>query len=117
MIERALANDMTPLSSTIDAFATRITAAITKLRRDVDQLKFTEMSMIFGTMEITEMLIDSEVPPATTRDEEKLGVDKKSSYERLTEVEEAMIDSALQISLRDTTMDGSSVTDTPGMNA
>uniref|UniRef100_M1DI53 Polyprotein protein n=1 Tax=Solanum tuberosum TaxID=4113 RepID=M1DI53_SOLTU len=49
-------------------------------------------------------------------DKEQLGVDKQETYEGLTEVEEAMIDSAVHISLTDTTMAGSSVTDTPGTN-
>jgi len=69
MIERSLTNVMTPLSVFIDALATRIAvcekgqgatnevmalkAAIAELRNDVDQLKSTDMSMIFGTVKIS----------------------------------------------------------------
>uniref|UniRef100_M1DS59 Integrase core domain containing protein n=1 Tax=Solanum tuberosum TaxID=4113 RepID=M1DS59_SOLTU len=53
-------------------------------------------------------------------DEEQLGADEEATFEGLTEVEEAMIDSPVQFSLADTTIAGSSVatnvtsgTDTP----
>jgi len=43
-------------------------------------------------------------------------IDEEASYEGLAEVEEAMIDSAVQISLADTTIARSSVIDTLGTN-
>ncbi|XP_049364534.1 uncharacterized protein LOC125829340 [Solanum verrucosum] len=85
MIERALTATLTPLSVSINDLAIRIyvcmrghvathevtalKTVIAELRKDVDQLKFTDMSMIFGTMEIPDMPCDSNVPPATARDE------------------------------------------------
>uniref|UniRef100_M1DRZ8 Polyprotein protein n=1 Tax=Solanum tuberosum TaxID=4113 RepID=M1DRZ8_SOLTU len=83
------------------------------------------MSMIFGTMEIPDMPTDSHVPPATTEDEvqadevaateseadthkEQLGVYQETTLESLTEIDEAMVQSAVQISLADTSMAGSS---------
>ncbi|KAG5630838.1 hypothetical protein H5410_002555 [Solanum commersonii] len=114
MIKRALIDAVTLLSSTIDALAARIAvcecgqwatkgvmvlkAAIAELRRDVDQLKSTDMSMIFRTVEITDMLSNTD-----------LGVYEEASYEGLTDIEEAMIDSIVQISLADTTIAGSSI--------
>ncbi|KAG5590190.1 hypothetical protein H5410_040704 [Solanum commersonii] len=94
-------------------------AAIIMLRRDVDQLKSTNMSMIFGTMEITHVLVEPDIPLATTEDdvrveevvdpeskvetdEEMLEVAGEASYEGLTETEEAMIDATVQTSLADT---------------
>uniref|UniRef100_M1DAH1 Polyprotein protein n=1 Tax=Solanum tuberosum TaxID=4113 RepID=M1DAH1_SOLTU len=55
MIERAHADDVTPLSSTIDALAARIVS--------------TDMSMIFGMVEILDMPVDPDMPLATTGDE------------------------------------------------
>uniref|UniRef100_M1DXP7 Polyprotein protein n=1 Tax=Solanum tuberosum TaxID=4113 RepID=M1DXP7_SOLTU len=77
------------------------------------------MSMIFETLEIPDMPTDTEIPLATTRDEvrveevdaaeseaetdeEQLGFDEEASYEGVTEIEEAMVDSVVQISLADT---------------
>jgi len=48
---------------------TALKAAIAELGKDVDQLKSTDMSMIFGTVEIPDIPADSDVPPATTGDE------------------------------------------------
>uniref|UniRef100_M1DQW7 Putative plant transposon protein domain-containing protein n=1 Tax=Solanum tuberosum TaxID=4113 RepID=M1DQW7_SOLTU len=112
----------------------------------------------FGTVEIADMLVDSDMPPPTIgdevradevaaaefeaetdeslyffkfnqlnklidevradevasaefeaeTDEEQLGVDEETTYDGLTEVEEAMVQSAVQISLLDTSMAGSS---------
>uniref|UniRef100_M1DFR2 Polyprotein protein n=1 Tax=Solanum tuberosum TaxID=4113 RepID=M1DFR2_SOLTU len=82
MIQTALADAVTPLSAAIDAFLARIEmcersqgateevtalrATIVVLRGNVDQLKFTDMSMIFGTVDIP---YDPDMPPATTGDE------------------------------------------------
>ncbi|KAG5609857.1 hypothetical protein H5410_021138 [Solanum commersonii] len=111
----------TPLNVSIDTLTTRIAAceqgqgateevttlnaAIVELRKDVHQLKSTNMSMIFGNVEIPDMPADTDLPPTTIRDE-------KATYEGLTEREQAMIDSAKYISLADTTMAESSVIDT-----
>ncbi|KAG5576654.1 hypothetical protein H5410_056788 [Solanum commersonii] len=59
VIQTALADVVTPLSTTIDALATRIAS-------DVDQLKSTNMFMIFEMVEIPDV---PNMPPATTRDE------------------------------------------------
>ncbi|XP_049363600.1 uncharacterized protein LOC125828325 [Solanum verrucosum] len=106
MIQTALADVVTPLSTTIDAFAARISvckcgqwatkevtalkAAIAVLRSDVDQLKSTDMSMIFGTVEILDV---PDMPPATTGDEIRVeeAVDLESEakiYEEMLEVAE-----------------------------
>ncbi|KAG5575764.1 hypothetical protein H5410_055898 [Solanum commersonii] len=100
----------------------------------MDQLKSTDISMILGMVEISDMPVDPNMPLATIgdevrtkevaavefeaeTDEEQLGVYEKATYEGLIKVEEARVDSAVQISLADTTMVESSVTDTPGTNA
>uniref|UniRef100_M1DKS5 Polyprotein protein n=1 Tax=Solanum tuberosum TaxID=4113 RepID=M1DKS5_SOLTU len=96
------------------------------------------MSMIFRTVQIPDMPIDTDVPPATTRDkvgaeeldaaeseaendEEHIGVDEEATYEGLTEVEEAMVDSAVHISLAEKPMvdpSGAGTADvTPGTDA
>jgi len=141
MIERVLTASVTPLSVSIDTLAARIAvceqgqgaidevtdlmAAIVKLRKDVDQMKSTYMSMIFGTVDIPDMPADMEVPLATIgeevraegvvaaeseveTDKEQLSVDEEATYEGLTGVEEAMVQSAVQTSLRDTTLAGPS---------
>lgn len=53
---------------------TVLRAIIVELRRDVDQLKSTDMPMIFGNVEIpndldTDILACSNVPPTTIEDE------------------------------------------------
>ncbi|KAG5605203.1 hypothetical protein H5410_026695 [Solanum commersonii] len=81
MIQTALDDTVTPLSSTIDPLATNIAvckrgqgatdevttlkADIVVLQSDVDRLKSTDISMIFGIVEIPDV---SELLPATTRD-------------------------------------------------
>ncbi|KAG5585939.1 hypothetical protein H5410_046373 [Solanum commersonii] len=131
MIKKALIDTMTPLSLSINALATWIAvckqglgateevmalkAATAELRRDMDQLMSTYMSMIFRTVEFPDMLVDLDMPLSTTGD--KLSVDEEDSFEGLIEVEEAIIDSIVHISLSDTTMAGLSVTDTSSTNA
>uniref|UniRef100_M1DVM6 Polyprotein protein n=1 Tax=Solanum tuberosum TaxID=4113 RepID=M1DVM6_SOLTU len=83
MIERALVDCVTPLSSTIDAIAKRIA------------VKSTDISMIFGTVEIPDMPVDPVMPLATTEDEvrtEKVAVTKseaETDEEQMGVVEEA----------------------------
>uniref|UniRef100_M1DD14 Polyprotein protein n=1 Tax=Solanum tuberosum TaxID=4113 RepID=M1DD14_SOLTU len=77
------------------------------------------MSMIFGMVEILDVPVKPDMPPATTgddviveeaadpetdaeTDEEILGVVVEASCEGLTETEEAMVDAVLQASLADT---------------
>ncbi|XP_049410659.1 uncharacterized protein LOC125873854 [Solanum stenotomum] len=128
MIEKAFSDVVTPLSADIDALAARIVvcergqeateevtvlkAAIAVLRRDVDQMWSTDMSMIFGTVEIPDVLIELDMPSATIgddvraeevvdleseaeTDEEMVGVAEEVSYEGLTETEEAMVDATV----------------------
>ncbi|KAG5619847.1 hypothetical protein H5410_005065 [Solanum commersonii] len=85
------------------ALATRIvvttlTATIAALRKDMDQLKSIDMSMIFGMIEIPNMLVEPGMPLNTTKDDvrveevadpeseaemdkEMFGVAEKASYE------------------------------------
>uniref|UniRef100_M1DDJ5 Putative plant transposon protein domain-containing protein n=1 Tax=Solanum tuberosum TaxID=4113 RepID=M1DDJ5_SOLTU len=70
---------------------TALKVTITMLRRDVDQLKSTAMSMVFVMVEIPD------IP-----DEEMLEVAEEASYEGLTESEEAMLYATVKTSLADT---------------
>ncbi|XP_049397416.1 uncharacterized protein LOC125861599 [Solanum stenotomum] len=117
MIQTTLADVVAP-SSTIDALTvmkvvcqrgqgateevTALKATITELRRNVDQLESTDISMLFGMVEIPDVPVEPNIPPVTTRDvvradevsdpefeaemdEEILGVAEEMSYEGLTE--------------------------------
>uniref|UniRef100_M1D863 Polyprotein protein n=1 Tax=Solanum tuberosum TaxID=4113 RepID=M1D863_SOLTU len=72
----------------------------------------SDMSMIFRTVEIPDMPADADMPSATTgdeiraeevavveseakTDEEQLGLQEETTYEGLTEFEEAMVDSSM----------------------
>ncbi|KAG5630847.1 hypothetical protein H5410_002564 [Solanum commersonii] len=128
MIQTALADPVIPLSATIDALADRIAvckcgqgateevttlkAAISALSSNVDQLKSTNKSMVFGMVDIPNV---PEIPLATSADEE-------TSYEGLTDIEEAIVDAVVQASLVDTPLviqgtDAQVHIDAPGTDA
>ncbi|XP_049378084.1 uncharacterized protein LOC125842828 [Solanum stenotomum] len=129
MIQAALTAAVTPLSTDIDTLVARITvcergqgatdevttlkATIVELRKYVHYLKSTDMSMVFGTMEILNV---PEMPPTTTghKDrmeqtvepeskadigEEMMGETEGGADEDLTETEAPMIDRVVQASL------------------
>ncbi|KAK4733654.1 hypothetical protein R3W88_007915 [Solanum pinnatisectum] len=106
---------------------TALKTDITELRKDVDYLKSTDMSMLFGTMEILDMPsvdipICSDVPPATTEDEtktddavadskaemdeEQFDVREEAVYNDLIDLEGAMFETMRHASLQDTSMMG-----------
>ncbi|KAG5595231.1 hypothetical protein H5410_036463 [Solanum commersonii] len=131
------------MSAAIDALATRISvcehgqgateevttlkSTIAMLRSYVDQLKFTDMSMIFGMVEIPDV---PKMPPATIGDEgrveeaadpeseaetnkEILEVAEEASYDGLTETEDIMVDVVVHASLANTPLDAPSVVVVP----
>ncbi|KAG5572453.1 hypothetical protein H5410_062219 [Solanum commersonii] len=112
MIQTPLVDVVTPLSTTIDPLPVRIAmyecgqgateevmaqkGVIPVLRRDADQLKSTDISMIFRMMEIPDAT-DPEFEAETN--EPRLEVAEEASYEGLTETEEAMVDAVVQTPL------------------
>ncbi|KAK4716314.1 hypothetical protein R3W88_014652 [Solanum pinnatisectum] len=156
MIERAIATVLTPLSVSNDALTARVEVcerargaddAVTALKadlvglhKDVDELMSTDLSMLFGSVNIPDVLSSdipacSEVPPATTGKEvraddsvtkpeaktnvEQLGVTDEGVYDDLPYLDGAMVPIAVQASSRDVSMVGSSGAkdvDTPGID-
>lgn len=75
------------------------------LKRDEDNLKSIDMPMIFGTMEIVDVLFELDMYSDTTwhdvrhekvvDQEYEVKTAKEASYEGLTEIEEAMVEAFL----------------------
>jgi len=72
---------------------TILKAAITSLRTDVDQLKATDKSMVFGTVEIPDV---PEMPPVSTQSEDtvKWTVEPESEVEKNEKMLEETVDVA-----------------------
>ncbi|XP_049399732.1 uncharacterized protein LOC125863766 [Solanum stenotomum] len=106
MIERAINAAMTPLQAFINALimrfeiydrgqgvtteVTTLKADVFKLRKDVDHLRSTDFTSLFGMVEIpadssVETPACSEVPPATTGDDTRADVDVVESEAEIDE--------------------------------
>ncbi|KAK4737281.1 hypothetical protein R3W88_000978 [Solanum pinnatisectum] len=107
---------------------TTLKAHIIGMRRYVDELKSTNLSMLFGTVHLHELWstyvpASSEIPQATmTRDvsrdeaatkseaktnDEALGVREAVTYDDFEDLKGAMVQTTIEESLRDTSMVGS----------
>ncbi|KAG5619763.1 hypothetical protein H5410_004981 [Solanum commersonii] len=157
MIKRAISIALTPLKAYINVLTARVEvcergdgaidavttfkADVVELRMDVDHLKSTYFTSLFGMVEIPndssiDILAYFEVPLDTTEDdiradvaaaeseaetyEEQLGVHEETIYESLTDLEEVMVHAAVQTSLKDTTMvssSGAKADETPNTDA
>jgi len=141
MIERAITTELTPLQDSIDSLIARVVtcergqgvttevttlkAEVFELRKNVDHLKSTDFTSLFGSVEIpenasAEIPVRAEVPLATIvddimeevsayeskfeTDEEKLEEQDAAIYDELADLEGAMIETAQQASLRDATI-------------
>uniref|UniRef100_M1DV96 Polyprotein protein n=1 Tax=Solanum tuberosum TaxID=4113 RepID=M1DV96_SOLTU len=117
MIEIALTAALTPLRHVIDALTKRIEVCeraqgtLHEIPNDLD----TDIQQVL-IFRVDHLDVESEAET----NKKQLGVQEETTYEGLTEVEEGMVHSAIQTSLRDTSMAGSngaSVDVTPGTDA
>uniref|UniRef100_M1D9X5 Polyprotein protein n=1 Tax=Solanum tuberosum TaxID=4113 RepID=M1D9X5_SOLTU len=130
MIDGVLTAALTPLRDYIEALTMRIEVC------ERGHGATHEETALKVAIADTDIPAHSDMPPATTgdevraddaiaesevdTDEEQLGVQEETVFEGLIDLEEAMVYSVVQISLRDTTMAGSSAAttdETPGSDA